>query len=66
MLGHSNAIHFSKKAIEPIGTFQLMQGKIADMYTTMNACKSYSYIVAKACDQRRITREDAVGVLLYL
>ena len=58
MLGHSNAIHFSKKAIpKPIGTFQLMQGKIADMYTTMNACKSYCYIVAKACDSGRITRE---------
>ena len=50
---------------KPIGTFQLMQGKIADMYTTMNACKSYSYIVAKACDCGRITREDAAGVLLY-
>ncbi len=50
---------------KPIGTFQLMQGKIADMYTTMNACKSYSYMVAKACDNGKITREDAAGVLLY-
>ncbi|MBF97144.1 MAG: Acyl-CoA dehydrogenase [Alphaproteobacteria bacterium MarineAlpha9_Bin4] len=49
----------------PVGTFQLMQGKIADMYTTMNACKSYSYMVAKACDSGKITREDAAGVLLY-
>ncbi|MEC8099729.1 MAG: isovaleryl-CoA dehydrogenase [Pseudomonadota bacterium] len=48
-----------------IGTFQLMQGKIADMYTTMNACKSYCYIVAKACDKGNITREDAAGVLMY-
>ncbi len=50
---------------KPIGTFQLMQGKIADMYTTMNACKSYSYMVAKSCDKGKITREDAAGVLLY-
>ena len=48
-----------------IGTFQLMQGKIADMYTTMNACKSYCYSVAKACDSGNTTREDAAGVLLY-
>jgi isovaleryl-CoA dehydrogenase len=50
---------------KPIGTFQLMQGKIADMYTTMNACKSYVYNVAKSCDKGNITREDAAGVLLY-
>ena len=50
---------------KPIGMFQLMQGKIADMYTTMNACKSYSYMVAKSCDNGKITREDAAGVLLY-
>ena len=42
-----------------------MQGKIADMYTTMNACKSYVYNVAKSCDKGNITREDAAGVLLY-
>ena len=48
-----------------IGSFQLMQGKIADMYTTMNACKSYVYNVAKSCDRGNITREDAAGVLLY-
>ena len=50
---------------QSIGSFQLMQGKIADMYTTMNACKSYCYMVAKACDKGKITREDAAGVLLY-
>ncbi len=50
---------------KPIGTFQLMQGKIADMYTTMNACKAYCYSVAKACDSGNTTREDAAGVLLY-
>ncbi len=48
-----------------IGSFQLMQGKIADMYTTMNACKSYVYNVVKSCDRGNITREDAAGVLLY-
>ena len=50
---------------KPIGTFQLMQGKLADMYTTMNACKSYVYNVAKSCDTGNITREDAAGALLY-
>ena len=50
---------------KPIGSFQLMQGKVADMYTTMNACKSYVYNVAKSCDEGNITREDAAGVLLY-
>ena len=43
---------------KPIGTFQLMQGKIDDMYTTINACKSYVYNVAKSCDKGNITRED--------
>ena len=42
---------------KPIGTFQLMQGKIADMYTTMNACKAYCYMVAKACDNGKITEK---------
>ncbi len=50
---------------KPIGMFQLMQGKVADMYTTMNACKAYCYAVTKACDSQKITREDAAGVLLY-
>ena len=50
---------------QSIGSFQLMQGKIADMYTTMNACKSYVYNVAKSCDRGNITREDAAGGLLY-
>lgn len=49
----------------PIGTFQLMQGKIADMYIAMNSSKSYSYSVASACDKGKITREDAAGSLLY-
>ena len=49
----------------PIGTFQLMQGKLADMYTTMNACRAYVYSVARACDQGRTTRFDAAGCILY-
>ena len=58
-------IHEREQFGKPIGTFQLMQGKIADMYTTMNACKSYVYNVAKSCDAGNITREDAAGALLY-
>jgi isovaleryl-CoA dehydrogenase len=50
---------------QPIGSFQLMQGKLADMYTTMNACRAYVYFAAKAADQGQITRYDAAGCLLY-
>ncbi|OJX79391.1 isovaleryl-CoA dehydrogenase [Magnetospirillum sp. 64-120] len=50
---------------QPIGTFQLMQGKLADMYTTMNACRAYAYAVAKACAKGQTTRKDAAGVILY-
>jgi isovaleryl-CoA dehydrogenase len=46
-------------------TFQLMQGKLADMYTTMNACRAYVYAVAKACDRGETTRKDAAGAILY-
>lgn len=49
----------------PIGTFQLMQGKLADMYTTMNACRAYVYAVAQACDRGETTRKDAAGAILY-
>ncbi|MEM9975658.1 MAG: isovaleryl-CoA dehydrogenase [Pseudomonadota bacterium] len=48
-----------------IGDFQLMQGKIADIYTTMNACRAYVYEVAKACDRGEVTRQDAAGCVLY-
>jgi isovaleryl-CoA dehydrogenase len=58
-------IHERKQFGKAIGEFQLMQGKIADMYTTMNACRSYLYTVAKACDAGHITRQDAAGVILY-
>ena len=58
-------VHERKQFGQPIGTFQLMQGKIADMYVTMNACKSYVYAVARAADAGRTTREDAAGAILY-
>ena len=48
-----------------IGEFQLVQGKLADMYTTMNACRAYVYAVASACDRRETTRKDAAGCILY-
>jgi isovaleryl-CoA dehydrogenase len=58
-------VHDRKQFGAPIGTFQLVQGKIADMYTTMNACKAYVYSVAKACDRGETTRKDAAGAILY-
>ncbi|MBX9464645.1 MAG: isovaleryl-CoA dehydrogenase [Aquamicrobium sp.] len=48
-----------------IGEFQLVQGKLADMYTTMNACRAYVYAVAAACDRKETTRKDAAGCILY-
>ena len=58
-------IHERRQFGKPIGEFQLMQGKIADMYTTMNACKAYVYAVAAACDRGEVTRKDAAGCILY-
>lgn len=58
-------VHERQQFGQPIGTFQLMQGKLADMYVTMNACKAYVYAVAKACDRGATTREDAAGAILY-
>ncbi|NIY75796.1 isovaleryl-CoA dehydrogenase [Thalassospira sp. HF15] len=58
-------IHERKQFGKAIGEFQLMQGKIADMYTTMNACRAYVYEVAKACDRDETSRKDAAGVILY-
>src|ERR1700720_12871 len=58
-------IHDRRQFGQPIGEFQLIQGKVADMYTTMNACKSYVYAVAKACDRGQTTRKDAAGAILY-
>lgn len=57
-------IHERRQFGRAIGTFQLMQGKIADMYTTMNACRAYVYSVAAACDRGRVTRFDAAGCIL--
>jgi isovaleryl-CoA dehydrogenase len=50
---------------QPIGEFQLMQGKLADMYTTFSACRAYVYAVGAACDRGRTTRKDAAGAILY-
>jgi isovaleryl-CoA dehydrogenase len=58
-------LHERKQFGRPIGEFQLMQGKLADMYTTMNACKAYVYTVAKACDRGQTARKDAAGAILY-
>jgi isovaleryl-CoA dehydrogenase len=58
-------VHERKQFGQPIGEFQLMQGKLADMYTTMNAAKAYVYAVAKACDRGQTTRKDAAGAILY-
>jgi isovaleryl-CoA dehydrogenase len=58
-------VHDREQFGRPIGTFQLMQGKIADMYTTMNAARAYVYAVAKACDRGETTRKDAAGAILY-
>jgi len=58
-------VHERKQFGQPIGEFQLMQGKIADMYTTFSACRSYVYAVAQALDRGETTRKDAAGAILY-
>ncbi|MDW5375380.1 isovaleryl-CoA dehydrogenase [Halomonas sp. HP20-15] len=58
-------IHERKQFDQAIGEFQLVQGKVADMYTTLNACRAYLYAVAGACDRGRASRKDAAGVILY-
>ncbi len=58
-------VHERKQFDTPIGEFQLMQGKLADMYTTMNASRAYVYAVARACDRGQTTRKDAAGAILY-
>src|SRR5213080_3907015 len=58
-------IHDRKQFGQAIGEFQLMQGKLADMYTNLNACRAYVYAVAKACDRGETTRKDAAGAILY-
>jgi isovaleryl-CoA dehydrogenase len=58
-------VHERKQFGQPIGEFQLMQGKLADMYTTLNASRAYVYAVAQACDRGEVTRKDAAGAILY-
>src|SRR5437016_7668232 len=58
-------VHERKQFGEPIGSFQIMQAKLADMYVTMNAAKAYVYSVARACDRGETTREDAAGAILF-
>ncbi|MBB72612.1 MAG: acyl-CoA dehydrogenase [Legionellales bacterium] len=58
-------VHERKQFGKAIGEFQLMQGKLADMYTTLNACRAYLYAVAQACDRGEASRKDAAGIILY-
>jgi isovaleryl-CoA dehydrogenase len=58
-------LHERKQFGKPIGEFQLMQGKIADMYVTLSTARAYVYAVAKACDRGQTTRKDAAGAILY-
>ena len=58
-------VHERRQFGQSIGEFQLMQGKLADMYTTMNACRAYVYAVGRACDRGATTRKDAAGAILY-
>jgi isovaleryl-CoA dehydrogenase len=58
-------VHERKQFGQPIGEFQLMQGKLADMYTTLSACRAYVYAVARACDRGEAARKDAAGAILY-
>jgi isovaleryl-CoA dehydrogenase len=58
-------VHDRQQFGQPVGAFQLMQGKLADMYTTANACRAYVYAVAAACDRGETTRMDAAGAILY-
>jgi len=58
-------LHQRKQFGQPIGEFQLMQGKLADMYVTASACRAYVYAVARACDAGNVTRKDAAGAILF-
>ena len=58
-------VHERQQFGQPIGEFQLIQGKVADMYTTQNACRAYVYTVGKACDRGETARKDAAGAILY-
>ncbi len=58
-------VHQRKQFGQAVGGFQLMQGKLADMYVTLNACRAYVYAVARACDRGEVTRKDAAGAILF-
>jgi isovaleryl-CoA dehydrogenase len=58
-------LHQREQFGQPIGEFQLMQGKLADMYVTLNACRAYVYAVGRACDRGEVTRKDAAGAILF-
>jgi len=58
-------VHDRKQFGKPVGTFQLMQAKIADMYTKLNSSRTYVYAVARACDNGQISRRDCAGAILY-
>ena len=58
-------VHQRQQFGQPIGEFQIIQAKLADMYTTLSACRSYVYAVAKACDRGEVSRKDAAGCILY-
>lgn len=58
-------VHERKQFNQPIGEFQFIQGKLADMYTELSACRAYLYAVAKSCDNGMVSRKDAAGVILY-
>jgi len=58
-------VHERQQFNQPIGEFQLMQAKLADMYTTMNAARAYVYAVGAACDRGETTRKDAAGAILF-
>ena len=59
-------VHERHQFDRPIGEFQFIQGKLADMYTNLCACRAYVYAVAHACDQKKVSRKDSAGVLLYV
>ena len=58
-------LHERRQFGQPIGQFQLMQGKLADMYSALSACRAYVYAVARACDRGRVSRKDAAGAILF-
>ena len=58
-------VHERKQFGQPIGTFELMQGKLADMYVNLNASRAYVYAVARACDRGTVSRKDAAGAILH-